>query len=75
MTKKLIQQALKFFSKIMDKMEKEERLKHIATFVMPTDFSFDLDGSNPYQALATFFIAQMYNSDLSVMEQVTPPAG
>mgnify|MGYP003498941023 CR=1 FL=1 len=57
--------------RIMDKMEKEGCPKHIATFVIPTGYSFNLDGSTLYQALAALFIAQMYNIDLSVMEQVT----
>ncbi len=57
--------------RIMDKMEKEGCPKHIATFVIPTGYSFNLDGSTLYQALAALFIAQMYNIDLSIMEQVT----
>ena len=57
--------------RIMDKMEKEGAPKHIATFVIPTGYSFNLDGSTLYQALAALFIAQMYNIDLSVMEQIT----
>lgn len=57
--------------RIMDKMEQEGCPKHIATFVIPTGYSFNLDGSTLYQALAALFIAQMYNIDLSIMEQVT----
>ena len=57
--------------RIMDKMEKEGAPKHIATFVIPTGYSFNLDGSTLYQALAALFIAQMYNIDLSVIEQIT----
>ncbi|MED4690313.1 cation:dicarboxylate symporter family transporter, partial [Peribacillus frigoritolerans] len=44
---------------------------HIATFVIPTGYSFNLDGSTLYQALAAIFIAQMYGIDLSVYEQIT----
>lgn len=57
--------------RIMDKMEKEGCPKHISTFVIPTGYSFNLDGSTLYQALAALFIAQMYNIDLSVMDQIT----
>ncbi|KWW12642.1 MULTISPECIES: cation:dicarboxylase symporter family transporter [Bacillaceae] len=57
--------------KIMEKMEKAGCPKHIATFVIPTGYSFNLDGSTLYQALAAIFIAQMYGIDLSVYEQVT----
>ena len=57
--------------KIMEKMEKAGCPKHITTFVIPTGYSFNLDGSTLYQALAAIFIAQMYGIDLSIMEQIT----
>ncbi|ASS92534.1 cation:dicarboxylate symporter family transporter [Peribacillus simplex] len=57
--------------KIMEKMEKAGCPKHIATFVIPTGYSFNLDGSTLYQALAAIFIAQMYGIDLSTYEQIT----
>ncbi|MFJ8268596.1 cation:dicarboxylate symporter family transporter [Peribacillus asahii] len=57
--------------RIMDKMEKTGCPKHIASFVIPTGYSFNLDGSTLYQALAAIFIAQMYGIDMSIMDQVT----
>ena len=57
--------------RIMEKMEKAGCPKHIATFVIPTGYSFNLDGSTLYQALAAIFIAQMYGIDLSMYEQIT----
>jgi len=57
--------------KLMEKMEKAGCPKHIATFVIPTGYSFNLDGSTLYQALAAIFIAQMYGIDLSMYEQIT----
>lgn len=57
--------------KLMEKMEKSGCPKDIVSFVIPTGYSFNLDGSTLYQALAAIFIAQMYGIDLSVMEQVT----
>ncbi|MFE4353956.1 cation:dicarboxylate symporter family transporter [Peribacillus butanolivorans] len=57
--------------RIMEKMEKAGCPKHIATFVIPTGYSFNLDGSTLYQALAAIFIAQMYGIDLSAYEQIT----
>ncbi|MEF2098266.1 cation:dicarboxylase symporter family transporter [Bacillus sp. CFBP9009] len=57
--------------KIMEKMEKAGCPKHIATFVIPTGYSFNLDGSTLYQALAAIFIAQMYGIELSMYEQIT----
>ncbi|MFJ8260040.1 cation:dicarboxylate symporter family transporter [Peribacillus asahii] len=57
--------------KIMEKMEKTGCPKHIASFVIPTGYSFNLDGSTLYQALAAIFIAQMYGIDMSIMDQFT----
>ncbi|WP_252502795.1 cation:dicarboxylate symporter family transporter [Sporosarcina sp. Marseille-Q4943] len=57
--------------KLMEKMEKFGSPRDIVSFVIPTGYSFNLDGSTLYQALAAIFIAQMYGIDLSIMEQVT----
>ena len=57
--------------KLMEKMRKFGSPKDIVSFVIPTGYSFNLDGSTLYQALAAIFIAQMYGIDLSIMEQVT----
>jgi proton glutamate symport protein len=43
----------------------------IASFVIPTGYSFNLDGSTLYQALAAVFIAQMYGIDLSLSQQIS----
>lgn len=56
--------------KIMEKMEKFGCPKSIATFVVPTGYSFNLDGSTLYQAIAAIFIAQMYGIHLSIFAQV-----
>lgn len=57
--------------KLMEKMEKKGCPRDIVSFVIPTGYSFNLDGSTLYQALAAIFIAQMYNINLSIMEQIT----
>ncbi|PLR80415.1 cation:dicarboxylate symporter family transporter [Bacillus sp. V33-4] len=57
--------------RIMDKMEKAGCPKHITSFVIPTGYSFNLDGSTLYQALAAIFIAQMYGIDMSIGEQIS----
>ncbi|WP_141433530.1 cation:dicarboxylate symporter family transporter [Bacillus sp. 03113] len=57
--------------RLMDKMEKFGCPKSIASFVIPTGYTFNLDGSTIYQALASLFIAQMYGIDLSIMQQIT----
>ncbi|MCT8977822.1 cation:dicarboxylase symporter family transporter [Clostridium sp. CX1] len=56
--------------KIMEKMEKFGCPKSIATFVVPTGYSFNLDGSTLYQAIAAIFIAQMYGIHLPISEQI-----
>ncbi|MBC2582469.1 cation:dicarboxylate symporter family transporter [Clostridium sp. DJ247] len=56
--------------KIMEKMEKFGCPKSIATFVIPTGYSFNLDGSTLYQAIAAIFIAQLYGIHLSIPEQI-----
>ncbi|RDU34853.1 glutamate/aspartate:proton symporter GltP [Neobacillus piezotolerans] len=57
--------------KLMEKMEKFGCPKAITSFVIPTGYSFNLDGSTLYQALAAIFIAQMYGIDLSISQQLS----
>jgi len=57
--------------RIMDKMEQAGSPKHIASFVIPTGYSFNLDGSVLYQAIASLFIAQMFGIELSIWQQIT----
>ena len=55
-------------------MEKLERLgcsKSVVGLVVPTGYSFNLDGTNIYMTLATLFIAQALNVPLSFGEQMT----
>lgn len=56
--------------KIMLKMENFGCPKSIASFVIPTGYSFNLDGSTLYQAIAALFIAQMYGIHLSIFAQI-----
>ncbi|MCM3569694.1 cation:dicarboxylate symporter family transporter [Neobacillus mesonae] len=57
--------------KIMEKMEKLGCPKAIVSFVIPTGYSFNLDGSTLYQAIAALFIAQMYGIHMSITHQIT----
>jgi proton glutamate symport protein len=57
--------------KIMEKMEILGCPKAITSFVIPTGYSFNLDGSTLYQAIAALFIAQMYGIHLSIWHQIT----
>ncbi|MGG1658166.1 cation:dicarboxylate symporter family transporter [Brevibacillus sp. NRS-1366] len=57
--------------KIMEKMERMGCPKAIASFVIPTGYSFNLDGSTLYQAIAALFIAQMYGIHMPISAQIT----
>ena len=57
--------------KLMEKMEKLGCPKAITSFVIPTGYSFNLDGSTLYQAIAALFIAQMYGIHMSIGHQIT----
>jgi aerobic C4-dicarboxylate transport protein len=55
-------------------MEKLERLgcsKSVVGLVVPTGYSFNLDGTNIYMTLATLFIAQALGYDLTLGQQIT----
>jgi proton glutamate symport protein len=45
--------------------------KRIVSFVMPLGYSFNLDGSTLYLAVASIFIAQAAGKDLSLAQQIT----
>ena len=44
--------------------------KNIVTFVMPTGYSFNLDGSTLYSSAGILFIAQLYGIDMSIEQQI-----
>ncbi|MBB1122494.1 dicarboxylate/amino acid:cation symporter [Limosilactobacillus albertensis] len=45
--------------------------KGITAFVIPTGYTFNLDGSAIYQSLAAIFLAQAYGLHLSLAHQIT----
>ncbi|MGJ8517889.1 glutamate/aspartate:proton symporter GltP [Carnimonas bestiolae] len=57
--------------RIMKKMEDFGAPKAITSFVIPTGYSFNLDGSTLYQSIAAIFLAQLYGIDLSIGQQIT----
>jgi Na+/H+-dicarboxylate symporter len=59
------------YPKTMEQLEKFGVPDRITGFVLPLGYSFNLDGSMMYQAFAALFIAQAYNIDLSLTQQVT----
>ena len=56
--------------RIMEKMEAYGAPKSITSFVVPTGYSFNLDGSTLYQSIAAIFIAQLYGIELSLTHQI-----
>ena len=56
--------------RVIEKMEAYGAPKAICSFVVPTGYSFNLDGSTLYQSIAAIFIAQLYGIDLSVGQQL-----
>src|SRR5262245_14886572 len=59
------------YPKTMEQLEKFPISKRIISFVLPMGYSFNLDGSMMYCTFATLFIAQAYNIELSLGEQIT----
>jgi len=56
---------------LMEKMEKAGCEKSVVGLVVPTGYSFNLDGTNIYMTLAALFIAQATNTDLTLGQQIT----
>lgn len=57
--------------KAMENMEKIGVPRKIVSFVLPTGYTFNLDGTTLYLSLATVFVAQAANIDLSIWQQIT----
>ncbi len=57
--------------KAMENLERFGIPKHIVGFVIPTGYSFNLDGTTLYLSLASVFIAQMSGINLSIGEQIS----
>ncbi|MDV7406636.1 glutamate/aspartate:proton symporter GltP [Acinetobacter baumannii] len=56
--------------RLIQKTEAYGAPRAIASFVIPTGYSFNLDGSTLYQSIAAIFIAQLYGIDLSISQQL-----
>lgn len=55
---------------LMQKMERAGAEKSVVGLVVPTGYSFNLDGTNIYMTMAALFIAQALNIDLSLGDQI-----
>jgi len=61
-------------SALVPLMQKLERLgcsKSVVGLVVPSGYSFNLDGTNIYLTMAALFVAQALNIDLSIRQQLT----
>jgi len=54
----------------LENMEKFGVPKHIVAFVLPTGYSFNLDGSTLYLALASVFVAQAAGIEMPLSQQI-----
>ncbi|KQT82151.1 dicarboxylate/amino acid:cation symporter [Aurantimonas sp. Leaf443] len=55
---------------LMAKMENAGAKKSVVGLVIPTGYSFNLDGTNIYMTLAALFIAQATNIELTIWQQL-----
>jgi aerobic C4-dicarboxylate transport protein len=55
---------------LMTKLEQMGCSKSVVGLVVPTGYSFNLDGTSIYLSMATIFLAQLYNVDLTTGEML-----
>lgn len=56
---------------LMAKLERLGCSKSVVGLVVPSGYSFNLDGTNIYMTMAALFVAQALNVNLSLQEQLT----
>jgi aerobic C4-dicarboxylate transport protein len=56
---------------LMDKLERMGCSKSVVGLVVPTGYSFNLDGTSIYLSMSIIFLAQLYNVHLSLTEIFT----
>jgi aerobic C4-dicarboxylate transport protein len=56
---------------IMEKLEAAGCDRSVVGLIIPTGYSFNLDGTTIYLSMATIFLAQVFNIDLSLGQQLT----
>ena len=52
-------------------MERYGVSRKVVSFVLPTGYSFNLDGTTLYLSLASVFVAQVCGMDLSIGQQIS----
>jgi aerobic C4-dicarboxylate transport protein len=56
---------------MLEKLERIGCSKSVVGLVIPAGYSFNLDGTNIYLSMAVLFIAQAFNIELSLTQQLT----
>ncbi len=56
---------------MMTKLEKPGCSKPVVGLVIPTGYSFNLDGTSIYLAMASIFVAQATNTELAMTQELT----
>jgi aerobic C4-dicarboxylate transport protein len=56
---------------VMQKLEKSGCSKSVVGLVIPTGYSFNLDGTSIYLSMSIIFLAQLYNVELSAGEMLS----
>jgi Na+/H+-dicarboxylate symporter len=59
------------YPRLMEQLVRFPVSRKVISFVLPLGYSFNLDGSMMYCTFATIFIAQAYNIELSMGQQIT----
>ena len=57
--------------RMMNKMERYGCSKSVVGLVIPTGYSFNLDGTSIYLSMAVVFLAQVFGVDLTIGQQIT----
>ncbi|MBA2874707.1 dicarboxylate/amino acid:cation symporter [Thermaerobacillus caldiproteolyticus] len=57
--------------KMIERLEKYGCSKSVVGLVIPTGYSFNLDGTSIYLSMAAIFIAQAYGIDLTIWQELT----
>lgn len=58
------------YPKTLEELERFGISNRVASFVLPTGYSFNLDGSMMYCTFAIMFIAQVYGIELTITQQI-----
>ena len=56
---------------MLDKMERLGAKKSVVGLVIPTGYSFNLDGTSIYLTMAAVFIAQATDTHMDITHQIT----